>query len=84
MCFVGVITNGGAKSNIIPEETTLDFSFRTPTTNELATLKKKVEACFQAAAVATGCEVNTTTMGNNIMCLLHKEAVNILPWGKFN
>lgn len=52
-----MITNGGAKPNIIPEETEMDFYVRAPTVAELQTLKAKATCCFEAAAIATGCKV---------------------------
>ena len=55
--FVGVITNGGAKPNIIPEETGLEFYIRAPTLKELNTLIEMSKGCFTAAATATGCQV---------------------------
>ena len=59
----GVITNGGAKPNIIPEKSVLEYYIRAPRVEDLVVLKKKVEACFEAAAKATGCEVSVTTDG---------------------
>ena len=53
----GVITNGGAKPNIIPEKASLSYYVRTPYRDELSTLMEKVRACFEAAAKATGCKV---------------------------
>ena len=53
----GVITNGGAKPNIIPEKTSLSYYVRTQYRHELSVLLEKVKACFEAAAKATGCEV---------------------------
>ena len=53
----GVFTNGGVKPNIIPEKSKLEYYLRALTVPDLETLKEKVVACFQAAALATGCEV---------------------------
>ena len=55
--FAGVITNGGAKPNIIPEEASMLYEFRTPTLGELGELEQKIRACFIGAATATGCQV---------------------------
>ncbi|KAH7941863.1 hypothetical protein HPB49_017985 [Dermacentor silvarum] len=55
---VGVITEGGKSPNVIPEETEMRFSVRAPSTEELAQLLRKVEACFRAAADATGCSLD--------------------------
>ncbi len=54
----GVITNGGAKPNIIPEESALSYFVRAPNKVELMALQKKIHACFEAAAAATGCQVS--------------------------
>ena len=54
----GVITDGGVKPNIIPEQSKLDFWVRTVKNKECAVLKSKVHACFEAAAKATSCTVD--------------------------
>ncbi|KAK7107828.1 peptidase M20 domain-containing protein 2-like [Littorina saxatilis] len=51
----GIITKGGTKPNIIPDNTELDYYMRAPTDEELLTLKDKMVKCFEAAATATGC-----------------------------
>ena len=51
----GVITDGGVKPNIIPEQTKLEYWVRTIKNKECTVLKSKVHACFEAAAKATGC-----------------------------
>lgn len=53
----GIISKGGTKPNIIPDYTELEYYMRAPTDSELTTLQDKLYACFQAAAVATGCTV---------------------------
>ncbi|KAM7403163.1 hypothetical protein PAMA_003878 [Pampus argenteus] len=53
----GIIKHGGVKPNIIPAYTELLFYLRTPLVEDLCDLKAKAEACFRAAAVATGCRV---------------------------
>ena len=53
----GVITNGGAKPNIIPEKASMEYYIRAPTRSEVYAFTKKVCACFIAAANATGCRV---------------------------
>ncbi|NXS49456.1 P20D2 protein, partial [Balaeniceps rex] len=53
----GVIKNGGVKPNIIPSYTELEFYLRAPSMKDLSVLTEKVENCFKAAALATGCEV---------------------------
>ena len=57
---VGIVREGGTRTNIIPEKASLEVSMRAPTDTELNTLKEKVVACFSAAATATGCQVGYT------------------------
>ncbi|XP_064393683.1 xaa-Arg dipeptidase-like [Halichondria panicea] len=53
----GIITNGGAKPNIIPEKSVLLYYIRAPISTELEILVEKVTKCFEAAATATGCQI---------------------------
>ena len=43
--------------NIIPEKAVLQLAVRAPLDRDVALLKEKVVACFNAAATATGCQV---------------------------
>lgn len=52
-----MITNGGAKPNIIPEKSEMEYYVRAPRMADLEVLKAKAIKCFEAAAVATGCKV---------------------------
>ncbi len=53
----GIITNGGTKPNIIPNKACMEYYIRAPMREELDLLTRKVNACFHAAATATGCTV---------------------------
>ena len=53
----GVITNGGAKPNIIPEEASMSYYVRAPNKLELKVLQNKMRACFESAGSATRCQV---------------------------
>ena len=53
----GIITEGGMAPNIVPERATCRFFVRAADANELAPLKARVQACFEAGAIATGCRV---------------------------
>lgn len=59
---LGIITKGGTKPNIIPDQTELLYSIRAPTDSDLLILKDKVFKCFDAAAIATGCTVCFQTL----------------------
>jgi amidohydrolase len=51
----GIITEGGLAPNIVPERASCRYYVRAVDVHELALLKKRVHACFEAAALATGC-----------------------------
>lgn len=50
----GIITKGGEKPNIIPQIGQLEYFVRGTTDEQRDEVKKKVLACAEAAAVATG------------------------------
>jgi amidohydrolase len=51
----GIITEGGLAPNIVPERASCRYYVRAADVHELAPLKRRVHACFEAAALATGC-----------------------------
>ena len=55
----GIITEGGLAANIVPERAGCRFYVRAADMHDLAALKIRVQSCFEAAALATGCQVNT-------------------------
>ena len=50
----GIITKGGTAPNIVPDEAEAIFYVRAATAEELAPLKERVRACFEAGALAAG------------------------------
>lgn len=52
--FHGIIRNSGEAPNIVPEEVTAEFYIRALDKNYLLELIKKVDACAEGAAIATG------------------------------
>lgn len=50
----GIVVDGGMAPNIVPERASGRFYVRARDGVELATLKKRVQACFEAGALATG------------------------------
>jgi len=50
----GIITEGGLAPNIVPERAACRFYVRAVDAHELAPLKARVQACFEAGALATG------------------------------
>jgi amidohydrolase len=53
----GVITDGGKAANIIPDRAAARLLVRSPDDAYLADLRKRVLACFEGAALGTGCEL---------------------------
>jgi amidohydrolase len=56
----GVLTNGGEAPNAIPQRTEGRWYVRAGSLSELADLEHRVNRCFEAGAVATGCELTIT------------------------
>ena len=77
----GIITNGGAAPNVIPAHTTMLWNVRSSTDALLDELYPRVEACFAAAATATGCTYEVRESGNRyqdmrsdlVLCQLYEE-----------
>ncbi|KAF7595968.1 hypothetical protein BBP40_004114 [Aspergillus hancockii] len=53
----GVIVHGGDRPNVIPMSAAVEYCMRAPTAKSLKILKEKATKCFEAAKIATGCEV---------------------------
>lgn len=56
----GIQTRGGEAPNAIPEKTTGRWYVRAETLAELEPLNERVNKCFEAGALATGCELEIT------------------------
>jgi amidohydrolase len=53
----GVVTESSSAANVIPAAVTARYMVRSPTADGLAVLRPRVDACFEAGALATGCSV---------------------------
>ncbi|WP_030024529.1 amidohydrolase [Streptomyces monomycini] len=53
----GVTTSAGSAPNAIPDRATAEYEIRAEAAEDLRELRERVEACFRAGALATGCEV---------------------------
>lgn len=53
----GVLTNGGEAPNAIPQHTEGRWYVRAETLTELARIEPRVQRCFEAGALATGCDL---------------------------
>jgi len=55
MRFNAIVREGGTATNIIPATAVVDFEVRGPTVESQQELEQRVIACFEGAAIATGC-----------------------------
>jgi amidohydrolase len=53
----GIITDGGQAANVIPERAAARIVVRAADPSYLGDLRRRVLACFEGAATATGCEL---------------------------
>ncbi len=58
----GIVTKGGDAPNVVPEETTGRFMVRAPSLDALAVLRPRIERCFEAGALATGCSLEISDL----------------------
>jgi amidohydrolase len=54
----GVVTHSSAAANIIPASITARYMVRSRTAHGLAAARARVEACFEAGALASGCTLS--------------------------
>jgi amidohydrolase len=54
----GVVTKSSSAANIIPAAVTARYMVRSRTAKGLAALRPRVDACFEAGALATGCSLD--------------------------
>ena len=57
------VITGGLAPNIVPEFSAGDFYVRAANKEDLAALKPRVQACFEAGAKGTGCSVDVKWSG---------------------
>ncbi|XP_076872486.1 xaa-Arg dipeptidase-like [Brachyhypopomus gauderio] len=74
----GIISHGGVKPNIIPDYSELQYYLRTPTHRDLTSIATKAEACFRAAAMATGCQVEIQFAKNQYYEILRIQTLEDL------
>ncbi|HEY7008053.1 MAG TPA: M20 family metallopeptidase [Jatrophihabitantaceae bacterium] len=59
----GIVSKGGEAPNIVPGHTSGRFNIRAETMADLDAVRPRVEACFTAGAIATGCEATVRLEG---------------------
>ena len=69
----GIITDGGQAPNVVPERAAGRFYVRSGSFESLEPLKQRVEACFQAGAQATGCELEAAWGEADYRDILYNE-----------
>jgi amidohydrolase len=74
----GVVTEGGAAPNVIPDLTASRWIVRAETADRFNVLRDKVMACFEAAAVATGCELEIEYEGEPYTDLISNQVMATL------
>jgi amidohydrolase len=58
----GIVNKGGDAANIVPKEATGTWMIRARTIEDLATLRPRIERCFEAGALATGSSLEITDL----------------------
>src|ERR1700704_2806226 len=56
----GIVTHGGDAPNIVPKLTTAAYFVRAANSEDLQVLKERVVRCFEAGALATGCDLEVS------------------------
>jgi amidohydrolase len=60
----GVVAEGGSAANVIPSRTVGRFMVRSLTSESLASVRERVNACFEAGALATGTTFEMVEFGH--------------------
>jgi amidohydrolase len=60
----GIVTEGGSAANIIPSRAVGRFMARSSTASQLGELRQRVNACFEAGALATGTTLVIEELGH--------------------
>ncbi len=60
----GIITDGGAAPNVVPERAAAKYYLRAATVGDLEDLRARVRACVEGAALATGSSVEISVVGH--------------------
>lgn len=71
----GIITNGGARPNIVPAHTAAEWYVRTPRRSALPGLVGRVHSCLQAGADASGCAMSSEPIGPGYDDMIHNPSL---------
>jgi amidohydrolase len=67
----GIITDGGAAANIVPERASGRFIVRAETAKDLAALRARVIACFESGAQASGARLELVSPEPDLLDMVH-------------
>ena len=71
----GIITDGGAKPNIVPEHAAANFYVRALQNDYRDELLEKLRACAEGAALATGAKLNFKIVGHSYKAMKPNRAI---------
>jgi len=71
----GIVTNGGAAANIIPESAAALFYVRAPRLDDMWAIHRRVVACAEGAARATGCSLRIVENENTYEPMKRNETL---------
>ncbi|MDQ3944881.1 MAG: M20 family metallopeptidase [Actinomycetota bacterium] len=71
----GIINLGGDAPNVVPKLTRATYFVRSATAEVLEGLKERVLRCFEAGAVATGCDLEVRWLGNDYDAMTANRAL---------
>jgi amidohydrolase len=71
----GIVTEGGSAANIIPGRAAGRFMARALTLERLAELRQRVNACFEAGALATGTALEIVELGHPFSHMVSDQGI---------
>ena len=71
----GIIAEGGSAANIIPAKVVARYMCRSVTSERLAALRQRVDACFDAGASATGASVRFEEIGHQFSHMVSDQEI---------
>ena len=74
----GIVSNGGARPNIVPEYAKLEYYVRALDRGYLESIESRVRACAEAGALATGTTTTIRRLGSNDNKLLLSSLDEVL------
>ncbi|HVA53649.1 MAG TPA: M20 family metallopeptidase [Acidimicrobiales bacterium] len=71
----GIVTEGGSAANIIPSRVVGRFMARSSTATRLSELRERVNACFEAGALATGTTLVIEELGHQFSHMVSDKEI---------